>query len=687
MNLTAGVGSLSVSGNNAQLTYRKIEVEPAQVRAGFNLAYRYIDGYPTFVGSNAGLTNTAPMPSHQAHDLIIVYALNFDNATIPSAPANEGWLTARSSSSNGIHPAGWRIAYKYAKTNTETVGNWFTADRILVAVYRNARGPVGVATEEVLTNSGFIRYPAADSPVIGSGGTRLLHFGISYGDNDAGSTPSGLTTRISTTDVSGAVAPSAAIHDQEVNPASSYPAFTNAVSSVSKTIGITLGIGYGTPPLTAETTSFDTTLNGDVLARTVLLSSKGYSAELGNVLTTYRSFFTCNGGTFALSGAELETHLGFYLQADAGGFDYSLTETYLQRALLFFPQTESFSFSGVSLDLPKGYFATPQTGAFAASVANSQATHSAFFAAGRIDLDAGAKEAPLQRSIIEAFTGTTLSFGLSQVGIRNITASPAAGGSVGKPQFTHGGSSPSDPNFLRPQFVKYNSVSKSRDLGSVNNFFGTFSGEIGSQVGSPTLFFKMHVLGDATLRISKNSSNRYTDKQISIGILDSNRKQVQIDRFGFAYNNDNLATQDNEALDPLPGGTYYFTVSSSQWQKIPYSVSIQAIRFKDIEGEIVLSMVPAGRFAIAKLRGPALWSNGTRATIPTNAQLKRPTGHILLTNGSRGSLVTPEGVALMRDTTTGRLKETHKISSVASLTGVNVATLSSQPPLYGGYGP
>ena len=197
----------------------------------------------------------------------------------------------------------------------------------------------------------------------------------------------------------------------------------------------------------------------------------------------------------------------------------------------------------------------------------------------------------------------------------------------------------------------------------------------------------MHVLGDATLRISKNSSNRYTDKQISIGILDSNRKQVQIDRLGFAYTNDNLATQDNEALDPLPGGTYYFTVSSSQWQKIPYSVSIQAIRFKDIEGEIVLSMVPAGRFAIAKLRGPALWSNGTRATIPTNAQLKRPTGHILLTNGSRGSLVTPEGVALMRDTTTGRLKETHKISSVASLTGVNVATLSSQPPLYGGYGP
>ena len=664
MSLTTGVGSY---------------------KTGFNLSYRYIDGYPTFVGSNAGLTNTAPMPSHQAHDLLIVFALNFDNATIPSAPANEGWINAHSSSSSGVHPAGWRIAYKYAKGNTETVGNWFTADRILVAVYRNVRAPIGVATEEVLTNSSFIRYPAADTPVIGSGGTRLLHFGISYGSNDAGSTPSGLATRISTADVSGASAPSAAIHDQEVDPASSYPAFTNSVSAVSKTIGITLGIGFGTPPLNVETSAYGTTLNGDVLARTVLLPSRGYRAELSQVLTSYKSFFSGGGASFALSGSSLDTHLGFYLQADSGVIDYSLTDAFLQRALLLFPQTDSYSLSGMAVDLPKGYFTTPQTGVFTSSIANGQTLYSALITADRLDLDATATESYLQREIIEAFTGTTLNFGLSQVGIRNITASPAAGGAVGKPQFTHGGSSPSDPNFLRPQFVKYNSVSKSRDLGSINNFFGTFTGEIGAQVGSPTLFFKMHVLGDATLRISKNAVNRYTDEQISIGVLDSNRKAIQVDRFGYAYSNDNSATEDDESLDPLPGGTYYFTVSSSQWQKIPYSVSIQAIRFKDIKGEVVLTMVPTSRFAIAKLRGPALLSNGSRTTIPTSTQLKPTTGHILVSNGSRGALVIPEGLALMRDMTTGSLKQTHKISAVASLTGANVATLSSEPPSYGGY--
>ena len=190
------------------------------------------------------------------------------------------------------------------------------------------------------------------------------------------------------------MAPSAAVHDQEVDPASSYPSFTNGVTTVSKTIGITLGIGYGTPPLTAETTNFGTTLNGDVLARTVLLPSRGYSAELGNVLTTYRSFFTCNGGSFALSGSSLDTHLGFYLQADAGGFDYSLTDAYLQRALLFFPQSGALSLTVPNVDLPKGYFTTPQTGSFSGTFASGETTHSAFLSAERIDLDAAAREAP-----------------------------------------------------------------------------------------------------------------------------------------------------------------------------------------------------------------------------------------------------------------------------------------------------
>ena len=684
MSLTAGVGSFSVSANNAQLTYRRIEVEPTQLRADFNLAYRFIDGYPTFVGSNGGLNNTAPMPSHQEHDLIVVLALNIDNDTIPSVPVNSGWVSANYSSVSGVGAIGWRIAYKFAKSNTETVGNWFAADRIIVAVYRNARGPIGTAQVSVGTLTNHITYPAADSTVIGTAGTRLLHFAISAPSNDAGSTPPGLTTRVGTGSITGSTAPSAALHDQEVSTTGSYPAFTNGIGSVGTTVGITLGIGYGTPPLTAETASFSTEISGEVLPDTVLLDSKGYRAELGQVLTSYQSFFTCNGGSFALSGSDLDTHLGFYLQAEKGDFDYSLTELFLQRALLFFPQSGSFAHSGSSIDLPKGFFTTPQSGVFTSTVANAGTTHTAMLFTERIDLDAAVAEGNLQRAIIEAFGGTTLTYGLSQVGIQNVSQSPPGGGPTRKPDVEHGGSDPSTQSFLRPRFTKYNSVSKSRDLGRINNFFGTFNGEIGAESGSQTLFFKIHTLGAASLRITKNTSNRYTDKQISIGILDANRKQVQTSVQGFAFQNEILNTDKTEGAEPLPGGTYYFTVSSSQWQKIPYSISIQAIRFKDIKGEVVLTMVPTSRFAIAKLRGPAILQNATTAFIPTNDQLIRPTGAIVVSNASAGSLVIPSGIALGQMLPSGRLKMTHKISSAATLSSVNVATLSSQPPSYGG---
>ena len=84
----------------------------------------------------------------------------------------------------------------------------------------------------------------------------------------------------------------------------------------------------------------------------------------------------------------------------------------------------------------------------------------------RIDLDAALAEGNLQRAIIEAFGGTTLTYGLSQVGIQNVSQSPPGGGPTRKPDVEHGGSDPSTQSFLRPRFTKYNSVSKSRDLGS-----------------------------------------------------------------------------------------------------------------------------------------------------------------------------------------------------------------------------
>ena len=51
-------------------------------------------------------------------------------------------------------------------------------------------------------------------------------------------------------------------------------------------------------------------------------------------------------------------------------------------------------------------------------------------------------------------------------------------------------------------------------------------------------------------------------------------------------------------------------------------------------------MVPTSRFAIAKLRGPAICkTNATTAFIPTNDQLIRPTGAIVVSNAPRKALL------------------------------------------------
>ena len=207
------------------------------------------------------------------------------------------------------------------------------------------------------------------------------------------------------------------------------------------------------------------------------------------------------------------------------------------------------------------------------------------------------------------------------------------------PDIAHGGSVSTDPSFLRPRFVQYNSVSKSRDLGLVNNFLGTFEGEIGAQAGTQTLFFKITTRGDANLKIVQNPVNRFTDKQISIGILDANRKQIGVNEFGFGFNNEITTTEENESSNPLPGGTYYFTVSGSQWVKIPYSVSIQAIRFKELKGSVTLSAQPRARFAISKLIGaatlPAAFARRFQPALNSSSRLVA----ILVSNGTRGTLV------------------------------------------------
>jgi hypothetical protein len=677
--LAAASASFSSTAAPVDLTYRRLSVEAGAFDTRFRAVYRLQDDEVTFVGGAVDDTFSVVMPSHQANDLLIVFAVNGSGSSTAPFPADSGWTTILFNGGN----LPFRLAYKYAKTNTETVGVWIGATRTSVVIYRNARKFDGNPSFYNASNQNTIKYFCpTQSP---SAGSRVVWFGSALGELEACDTPSGATTRVSS-DAAGIPATSIGIHDLLI-PAGQKSVSSRNVSlgGLTRTISVGVVVQYGKRDLTAEPLALNTTLNGDILENTLQLISRRYNVTLPQVFTRYRSFFDAGSASYSATAAPVSAGFGFYLEAESGTFASSVTDALLSRALKFLPATTNFPYGAAPTSYARGYFTLPAKGSFSSTFADVDPYYDAYIA-GDSQAYSVVVDTVFKRSLILHLNVGLFNGSMSEVGIRNNTLSPAAGGPTRTPKTKQGGSDPSYPTFLRPAFVQHNSVSKSRDLGAVNNFYGSFSGEIGGETGTHTLFFKITTLGTADLRILKNNVNRYTDKQISVGILNSERKPCQLNDFGFSYANEIENTDLEEFSQPMPAGTYYFTVSSSLWQKIPYSVEVQAIRFSALEGLVTLSSQSYARFAIAKMIGPVLLTGPLVSTIPTNDQLKRPTGALLVTSGTRGALTTPEGVAICSMLPSGRLKMTHKIGGKASVTGANIATLSSAPPYGGGYG-
>lgn len=639
-----------------------------------------------FVGANTAKANTAIMPAHQVGDFIVVFAWNANNGTIPTAPfppaGQPYWETIKTFNNSG---RGLRVAGLHATSTTTLVSGWANCTDIAVAIYRNTKGAHATVALTSSTNSANIVYPAY-ADLNNRTQPYILRWAGHTGNTGASITPSGFTTRTSTAAIGGA-APGVALHDQlYAGSGTTLAAETETTSSNGSSVSLTLVLEAGVKGLSIDRADYTTTLNGDVYLRRLQVTSRDYNVGFNQHFTAYEKFFHVSGGAFTYSTGNLNALRSYLASFADRDFLIAGSSAEFRRDLRPIISTGAFAVSGAIVNYARGFFRNIVTASVTVTAGNVDSTHQAYLDAVRTDLSVDL-DAVFKRDLIEVITSGGFNSTISQVGIRNDSPSPAGGGPFTLSETGQGGSDPSQASFLRFQHVKYNSVSKSRDLGLVSNFLGTFNGLIGSEVGSPTLFFKMTLVGAADLRITKNAQNRFTDQQVSIGILDSQRKQVKVNDFGFAYQNEIESTDLLEFQEPMPAGTYYFTVSTSQWQKIPYSVSIQAIRFNELDGAVVLTAALTSRFSVVKIPGVALLTGPFQSTIPTNESLKRATGHLLVSNGSRGTLLIPSGVAVCRMLPSGRLKMTHKISSKATLSSANVATLSAAPPSYGGYGP
>jgi len=241
----------------------------------------------------------------------------------------------------------------------------------------------------------------------------------------------------------------------------------------------------------------------------------------------------------------------------------------------------------------------------------------------------------------------------------------------------YGGSVSSKPSFNRPGNTLYNTFLKAKDLGSVSNLKETISGEIGSETGSNTHYYKVDCIDSSDIRIFRNNISAQSDKHISIGLLDSERKPVQLNAYGFGYNNEVINTEVQEKLITLPKGAYYFTVSSSQWQTLPYSIEIQVIRYLELVGVILGTAGLSTRIALIKIISAAGGVNICTGTLLPNSKLKEPSGSVGGVLNPYGLLAGLSGVAGGTFPASGRIKATWRINGAAIGSAPMSATLTA----------
>jgi hypothetical protein len=249
----------------------------------------------------------------------------------------------------------------------------------------------------------------------------------------------------------------------------------------------------------------------------------------------------------------------------------------------------------------------------------------------------------------------------------------------------YGGSEPSTPSFLRPQYVRFNALSKSRDFGAVDNLAAQLSGVVGGRCGSPTLFFKLTTLGTARLGLRGAGVDRYAARYLRFSLGDANHDPLPLDTEGFAYQSAIHNVGDGLANDRLPAGTYYVTISSDQWQDTPFIAELVVQRYLELQGSSLLQALPRLRLALVKLRGAASGQAPLRATALLPSLARNLIGAAGGTALPRASLAILRGAAGGTMTPYGRLKQTFRLNGLAVGTASSIATMTSSRPYGSGY--
>lgn len=144
----------------------------------------------SYVSSASAAAATVAMPSHQAGDLILVFAFVDGSTTNPSLPSGYASVTGLG---NGANTCSASVGFKWAQSSSETTGTFTAATGVVVHVYRGVTSvPVFVRSKGTGTT---ITHPALTLSNA-TGSSWVVRFcGHRTATNLTTNTPAGFTAR------------------------------------------------------------------------------------------------------------------------------------------------------------------------------------------------------------------------------------------------------------------------------------------------------------------------------------------------------------------------------------------------------------------------------------------------------------------------------------------------------------
>jgi len=199
------------------------------------------------VGTNEATGNSITIPTHQAGDTIVIFAFEDFGATLPTMPSAGGtvpqWnpIEAKPGTFCAMH-----VAWCIATDGSTTSGTWTNADKMQVAVLRNANpaNPIGGHDIVEVNTGSYIDMPSITLEV-DDGSSQILYVPIRAGACTWDTTPSGYTLHEqTTTNPAGAI-----LTKDDTTTDGSLRWNTNLTSGLGQAIGATIEVRKDPTPV------------------------------------------------------------------------------------------------------------------------------------------------------------------------------------------------------------------------------------------------------------------------------------------------------------------------------------------------------------------------------------------------------------------------------------------------------